>query len=347
MVTRMKLHSHVIFAGLMVATLAGCEARYPFMLCARVGCISRIGLEPAQLDPLKRGKTATVTVLPFGAPKEEMVKLPLSLSGFTAGMTALAEASPADALPAFNIYCLGAFRVYQGDQLISSWPSRKGRSILQYLLLHRAIPVSKDILMETFWPEGDPDDTRRNLHQAIYSLRQSLRQYQPDLQPIIFNQDAYSLNPDIVIRLDFEEFENHSRNGQKLEAANQLDRAIGEYGVAVSYYQGDFLEEDLYEDWPTTPRDNLRNLFITVANRLGDYYWDQSEFSASIALSQVILTKDNCNEGAHRRLMRCYAAMGQRHLAIRQYLSCVQALKVELDLVPSEETTDLYQAIAG
>lgn len=31
MVTRMKLHSHVIFAGLMVATLAGCEARYPFM----------------------------------------------------------------------------------------------------------------------------------------------------------------------------------------------------------------------------------------------------------------------------------------------------------------------------
>ena len=31
MVTRMKLHSHVIFAGLMVATRAGCEARYPFM----------------------------------------------------------------------------------------------------------------------------------------------------------------------------------------------------------------------------------------------------------------------------------------------------------------------------
>ncbi len=83
--------------GLGLQVDAAQEARYPFMLCARVGCISRIGLEPAQLDPLKRGKTATVTVLPFGAPKEEMVKLPLSLSGFTAGMTALVEANKAAA----------------------------------------------------------------------------------------------------------------------------------------------------------------------------------------------------------------------------------------------------------
>ena len=83
--------------GLGLQVDAAHEARYPFMLCARVGCISRIGLEPAQLDPLKRGKTATVTVLPFGAPKEEMVKLPLSLSGFTAGMTALVEANKAAA----------------------------------------------------------------------------------------------------------------------------------------------------------------------------------------------------------------------------------------------------------
>lgn len=83
--------------GLGLQVDAGQEARYPFMLCARVGCISRIGLEPAQLDPLKRGKAATVSVLPFGMPKEEMVKLPLSLSGFTAGMTALIEANKAAA----------------------------------------------------------------------------------------------------------------------------------------------------------------------------------------------------------------------------------------------------------
>ena len=92
--------------GLGLQVDAAQEARYPFMLCARIGCISRIGLEAAQLDPLKRGKAATISVLPFGAPKEEMVKLPLSLAGFTAGMTALVEANknvaaaPAAAAPA-------------------------------------------------------------------------------------------------------------------------------------------------------------------------------------------------------------------------------------------------------
>ncbi|WP_245948794.1 invasion associated locus B family protein [Paracoccus lutimaris] len=84
-------------AGLGLQVDAAKEARYPFMLCARVGCISRIGLASAELDPLKRGSAATVTVLPFGSKKEDMVKLPLSLSGFTAGMTALVEANKAAA----------------------------------------------------------------------------------------------------------------------------------------------------------------------------------------------------------------------------------------------------------
>ncbi|WP_415635621.1 invasion associated locus B family protein, partial [Paracoccus aminovorans] len=80
-------------AGLGLQVDAAKEARYPFMLCAQVGCISRIGLADAELAPLKKGNKATVSVLPFGAPKEQMVKLNLSLKGFTAGMTALAEAN--------------------------------------------------------------------------------------------------------------------------------------------------------------------------------------------------------------------------------------------------------------
>lgn len=79
--------------GLGLQIDAAQEARYPFMLCAQVGCISRIGLADAELGPLKRGNKATISVLPFGAAKEEMVKLPMSLSGFTAGMNALVEAN--------------------------------------------------------------------------------------------------------------------------------------------------------------------------------------------------------------------------------------------------------------
>lgn len=80
-------------AGLGLQVDNGKDARYPFMLCAPVGCISRIGMKDSDLAPLKRGKSATVSVLPFGAGKDELVKLPLSLSGFTAGMEALIAAN--------------------------------------------------------------------------------------------------------------------------------------------------------------------------------------------------------------------------------------------------------------
>ncbi len=248
--------------------------------------------------------------------------------------------------PVFTIFCLGAFRVYGGERRIDNWPSRKGKSILQYMLLNRETPVGKDILMETFWPDGDPADTRRNLHQAIYSLRQSLRQNQPDLQPIIYKQDTYLLNPEVVLWIDFEEFGRHARTGREHEAAGRRERAMEAYKVAVSLYQGDFLEEDLYEDWPAARREELRDRFIDIANRLGEHYLRREEHTAAMALSRAILTKDNCHEEAHRRLMLCYAAIGQRHLAVRQYQTCVRALREELDLAPSEATTELYRTLA-
>ena len=80
-------------AGLGLQVDSGKASRYPFMLCAPVGCISRIGLSDAELAPLKKGNTATVSLLPFGAPKEQLVSLNLSLKGFTAGMDALIEAN--------------------------------------------------------------------------------------------------------------------------------------------------------------------------------------------------------------------------------------------------------------
>ena len=80
-------------AGLGLQIDQGKAARYPFMLCAPVGCISRIGLTDAELAPMKKGNTASVTLLPFGAPKDQMVGLNLSLKGFTAGMDALVAAN--------------------------------------------------------------------------------------------------------------------------------------------------------------------------------------------------------------------------------------------------------------
>jgi DNA-binding SARP family transcriptional activator len=253
---------------------------------------------------------------------------------------------PEQSPPSLAVHCLGAFRVYQNNQLITDWNSLKARSILKYLVAHRATPTVKDILMDLFWRDADPEAARRNLHQAIYSLRQTLRRGQPDFQHIQFENDCYSLNPEMSIWLDFEEFEKHVQAGWRLEAAGRLAQAMAEYGIAEGFYQGNFLEEDLYEDWPRMQREHIRTTYLGIADRLSEHYVQQSQHTPAIALCQKILAQDNCCEEAHRRLMQCYVAQGQRHLAIRQYQTCVEALE-ELDLTPSEGTATLYRRVTA
>src|SRR5262249_9659444 len=73
-----------------------------------------------------------------------------------------------------TVNCLGMFRVYRNSQIITQWHSLKGQSIFKYLVAHHGTAISKDVLMDVFWPDADHESARRNLHQAIYSLRQTM-----------------------------------------------------------------------------------------------------------------------------------------------------------------------------
>jgi DNA-binding SARP family transcriptional activator len=248
---------------------------------------------------------------------------------------------------ALVIYCLGPLRVYQQDQLLEDWNGLKGQAILKYLIAHRGTPVAKDVLIDVFWRDAEPEAARRNLHQAIYSLRQTLRRKDPEVQYVLFENNQYMLNPAVSIWLDFEAFQAHVRAGRRLENENQRALAMVEYAAAESLYQGDFLMEDLYDDWPRPQRERIRASYFDAADRLSDYYLRQAQYISAIAICQKVLVFDDCVEEAHRRLMRCYLAQGQRHLAIRQYHICVQALAEELQVPPDEETTALYTSITS
>ena len=250
-----------------------------------------------------------------------------------------------DKKPNLAFYCLGAFRVYQDDQAINNWKSNKGVAILKYLVAHNPKPISKEMLMDIFWPDSDLESARRNLHQAVYSLRQALRINQPELQHIRYENDSYSLNPDISQWIDFEEYEHRVQNGRRLEVNGRIDEALKEFGIAEGLYQGGFLEENLYDDWAIRKREYLQTQYLSLTIRLIRHYHQRKEFTAAIALCHKRLSLDPSYEPAHRHLIRCLLAQGQRHLAARQYQTCVQVLKDELGLEPDAKTAALYHQI--
>lgn len=55
----------------------------PFRVCTVVGCIVRMGLTPEDVDGLKAGSAATITIAPF-VQIDQPIEISVSLSGFTA-----------------------------------------------------------------------------------------------------------------------------------------------------------------------------------------------------------------------------------------------------------------------
>ncbi len=247
--------------------------------------------------------------------------------------------------PLLAVYCLGPFRVYQDDKLIIDWPSGKGKTIFKYMVANRGQPTPKDVLMDIFWRDADPEAARNNLNVAVYGLRQAFRAVRPDFSHVLFQDDHYLLNPAMAMWVDVEEFIQYYEDGQSLERKGKIAEAMKKYEVAEGLYQGDFLEEYLYEDWPMLRRESLKDRYLVILDRLSRYYLEKKRYATCIHLCQRILAKDDCREDAHRRLMRCYSRQGQRNLALRQYHLCVEKLKEELEVPPTQETTALYEQI--
>lgn len=264
----------------------------------------------------------------------------------TSTTTPVKPAEPIESsVPSLAVYCLGLFRAYQNDQPIQAWPSNKGQTIFKYLLAHRYRPIAKEVLMELFWPEATPEAARNNLNVAIYGLRRALRQGYPEFSHVLFQNDAYLLNPALHIWIDAEEFTQQIRAGQRLMLHGELEQAIYADRAAEALYQGEFFEEDRYEDWILPLRQSLQDEYLTLLDRLSRHYLKQAAYDACILMCGKLLTIDSCREHAHRRLMRCYSRQGHHHLALRQYQLCVEALQRELEVEPDQATQALYAQI--
>jgi DNA-binding SARP family transcriptional activator len=197
--------------------------------------------------------------------------------------------------------------------------------------------------MEAFWPEAAPAAARNSLNVAVHGLRRAFRG--SGIQVVVLEDGSYRLGPGLRLWLDTDEFELHLAGGRRLEAAGDLAGAAAEYERALALYQGDFLADDPYEDWPVMTREHLLLGHLDVLDRLSGLYFGQHQYGACVALCRLLVERDRCREDAHRRLMRCFTRQGQPHLALRQYQACADALDQDLGVDPDPATVALAQQI--
>jgi DNA-binding SARP family transcriptional activator len=243
------------------------------------------------------------------------------------------------------VHLLGPFQLLRHGHPLDTRNGAKSFRVLKYLLAHRHQPIMKDVLIDLFWPDCDFDSVGRNLHQAIYTLRKLLRDGGPDRPYVVFENDAYLLDPGLSIWCDAEEMEAGAAAGRSAEQAGDLLAAVAAYERSTACYAGEYLADSPYEEWALTERERLRLLYVEVANRLGELRLGMGDVEAAAAVSRQLLRHESCDEDAHRRLIRCYGAAGHRTMVVRQYRAYVECAERMYGVGPSPETTRLYESL--
>jgi len=209
---------------------------------------------------------------------------------------------------------------------------KKSRALLAYLALAPAGPVPRDRLVGLLWSERDDEHARNSLRQALVALRRDLDGVEPS--PLVVADDAVALDPSRV-RVDAMEF-------ARLAAGDGV-QALRE---AMALYRGDLLDglairDPAFEEWVARERERWRDLAIATLERL----WPQETGEQRIAVAKRLLGLDPLREAGHRALMQAYAEQGNAALALRQYETCRDLLRRELDVAPGTETEELRRKI--
>jgi DNA-binding SARP family transcriptional activator len=242
------------------------------------------------------------------------------------------------------ITCFGRFEVKRLNQTVPLCHSRKGQTIIRYLIAQQDHSETVDKLMCMLWPEDETDVALHKLRMAISSLRHSLNDGHndsPDGAYILCKDSIYYLNPSIPLHIDLDEFLELYRTGLRTPGSS----AVTYFEKACNLYTGPFLPEDIYAEWSFLRREQLRQIYLIMCRILTEHYLDIGHYNRARTWATASLKENHCDEKAYQQLMYIYAAAGQRSEAFRLYQHCKQVLYQELGVQPMSETEQLFQAI--
>ncbi len=252
---------------------------------------------------------------------------------------------PAEGL---EIRCFGTFEVYRHGLPITPEMvhRRKTITLLKILLAHHARPLAKDILIETLWPDSDPETKTGQLYVLVHELRQLLSGGGGLDRSLVRNEgDRYYFAKSGSCSVDVAEFSSLVDLGNKAETRNEAETAAACYEAAVQLYRGDFMEDEPFAEWCEQERERLRECCLDVLQRLARLSANSDSWNDSVKWLRKALRIDPLRENVHRDLMYYLWAGGHRDEAVRQYQTCLDLLRRELEVDPLPETQQLYHRL--
>jgi LuxR family transcriptional regulator, maltose regulon positive regulatory protein len=234
-----------------------------------------------------------------------------------AGLLRAVAAPPRDPV---RLQALGGFRVVRAGEPVpvQEWQSRKARELLKVLVARRGRAVPREALMEALWPDEDPARLSNRLSVALSTVRTVLdpeRRYASDR----FVQADKHIVGLANVPVDVEEFLTAAAAGLDRFTSGERAEALSLLASAETAYTGDFLEDDPYEDWAVSLREEARVVYLAVARTLARSAAAAGEHDLAVRYHLRVLERDAYDEEAHLGLVATLAAAGRHGEARRRY----------------------------
>jgi predicted ATPase/DNA-binding SARP family transcriptional activator len=225
------------------------------------------------------------------------------------------------------------------------WPTHKCQALFKILLTERGHFVPADRLIEYLWTDLPPKRAQNNLWVSMSHVRRALQPDLPRRAPsdyILTRREGYTFSLDSDHWLDIDDFLAQLRAAQ--QADEELAR-IQALEAARTLYRGEYLEEDPYEEWALSTREELRRDYLSLLSDLAEAYARQGRYRRALSLCHESLALETADESMYRRLMVFHFLAGELGAALKSYDECRRVLREELDVEPIPETVELYHQI--
>ncbi len=264
---------------------------------------------------------------------------------------------PSRGRPALRVRTLGAFTVWRGEEELGQgrWSRRTVAALFKCLLTMPGQRLSREQAIDILWPDADRDRGDANLRAAVHRLRAVLDEpgattsyLRSEGSVLILDspwagptRERGAARPEDRFERDWLDADAFAREARRALASGE--GAVGR--AALDRYSGEYLPNDLYEDWAATRREELRQLHHALLLHVARLDADAGRVDEAVRCLRLLLAADPCHEPATRLLMKLLSGSGERVEALRTYEVLVRALRDDLDVVPTPETESLREAL--
>jgi len=171
----------------------------------------------------------------------------------------------------------GFSMVYNGEELIDGRQSGSQFCVLmEAVLYHHSIGVSRSILKEGLFEDRDIDDVQHAIRNIIYNAKRRLKSAGlPGENYIEVNKGLYYWTDEIPLRLDTEELMRlHGEAGQESDPAKKLELLL----EACRLYRGALLEQLSSSAWVVHEARQLRAVFQECVTQAADLLRAKRDF---------------------------------------------------------------------